>query len=148
MFKCSLSAPAPQHQLSYPAGLPAAANPAGRNHPLRQVTMPMDTPPTPYDGTGHLASHHAYLDDDALKECAMVSHLFLLASRKHLFFSIQSPDSSRTGFGGQEYELVFLDEFFKLHLLNCQDAGTWSFGNGPGTLCTRVCECSCRWTQT
>jgi hypothetical protein len=59
MFKCSLSAPAPQHRLSYTSGLPATANPAGQNHPLRQVTMPTDTPPTPYDGTGHLASHHA-----------------------------------------------------------------------------------------
>jgi hypothetical protein len=60
MFKRSLSAPAPQHRLSYPSGLPAAADPAGRNHPLRQVMMPMDTPPTPYDATGHLASHHAH----------------------------------------------------------------------------------------
>jgi hypothetical protein len=60
MFKHSLSAPASQHRLSYPSGLPATANLAEWNHPLWQVTVPMDTMPTPYDGTGHLAGHHAH----------------------------------------------------------------------------------------
>jgi hypothetical protein len=44
IFKRSLSAPAPQHRLSYPSGFPAAPNPVRRNHPLQQVTRAMDTP--------------------------------------------------------------------------------------------------------
>jgi hypothetical protein len=126
MFKCSLSAPAPQHRLSYPSGLPAAANPTGRNHPLRQVTMPMDTLPTPYDATGHLASHHAHASGPGHVRQDTISlpvhssdYSFTHSHHQHDF--LRAPDN--------QYLLSWQEEEDRRRLENAQEHRCWWTGS-------------------
>lgn len=118
MFKRSLSAPAPHHRSSYPSEALTHAN----NHPLRQVMMPVDTPPTLYEGTSHVPPHaHGHGPGHIRRDTISLP----IHSSEYLF----AQSHNDLGFRDIERSLSWQEEEDRRRVESAQEHGYWWTGS-------------------
>jgi hypothetical protein len=122
MFKRSLSAPATHHRSSYSSDLP---NPPEQRHPLRQVTMAVDTPQTLDEGSSPAAVHHpaqglVHVRRDTISLPIHSSdYLFAFSHHQH-GFRLHTPDTQ---------SLSWQEEEDRRRLESAQEHGYWWTGS-------------------